>query len=277
MSTTPLSMRVVVLEQKERTRKSSKADVERFIEELDLKITSLESQISALVELCNRERACVAALRHLNSPIHTLPVELLAEIFELTIRDSLHVKEVFRISQLRNLSIHFASNALSILVPWAQLTDLTLGAGFPNIALDVLGQCANLIKATVSTAGWDVLPEARQDIVVLSHLHFLALDFFGVAGHVLPFLDHLSAPVLKQLSLDFGDIDVNPYWTEARFTAFQLRAPNITQLDLRDSSLTSDDLRTAIRHAPSLICLQITLALLALTMPSSTPYATRPV
>ncbi|KAJ7264946.1 hypothetical protein B0H12DRAFT_1101549, partial [Mycena haematopus] len=47
-------------------------------------------------------------------------------------------------------------------------------------------------------------------------------------------------------------------WTQARFTAFQLRAPSITQLDLRYSSLTSDDLKTAIRHAPSLTSLKIT-------------------
>ncbi|KAJ7264933.1 hypothetical protein B0H12DRAFT_1011517, partial [Mycena haematopus] len=97
-------MRAVVLEQRERTRKNSKADVERFIEESELKITSLESQISALVELRDRERACVAALRHLLSPIRALPVELLAEIFELMIRDYnysyAYIQAVFRISQV---------------------------------------------------------------------------------------------------------------------------------------------------------------------------------
>ncbi|KAJ7251150.1 hypothetical protein B0H12DRAFT_994479, partial [Mycena haematopus] len=59
----------------------------------------LESQINALVELRDRERACVAALRHLISPIHTLPVELLAQIFELAIRDYIP-KDLFRISQV---------------------------------------------------------------------------------------------------------------------------------------------------------------------------------
>ncbi|KAJ7264904.1 hypothetical protein B0H12DRAFT_986153, partial [Mycena haematopus] len=61
-------------------------------------ITSLESQIRALVELRDRERACIAALRHLISPIHTLPVELLAEIFELAIGED--DEAVFRISQV---------------------------------------------------------------------------------------------------------------------------------------------------------------------------------
>ncbi|KAJ7264948.1 hypothetical protein B0H12DRAFT_1217130 [Mycena haematopus] len=376
-------MRAIVLEQKERTRKSSKADVERFIEESQLKIVSLESQIKALVELCNHERACVAALRHIISPIHTLPLELLAEIFELTIRDDYVHEDVFRISQvcsdwrqvahstpllwtrpiridlelersgreevymdglkawlvrsapltvpvslvmefrethrvedevlraasryrslhligpytrlafvrrlararldnledldlgfldedvptvlpsftvpqLRKLSIYFCSNAVPILVPWAQLTDITLGANFRNIALDVLGQCPNLIGAAVITAASEVLPEITQDILGLSHLRFLSLSFFGWR-HGIPFLDNLSTPVLEQLCLEF-DMGVSyRCWTEARFTAFQLRAPSITQLDLKYSDLTSDDLRTAMRHAPSLTHLKLTL------------------
>ncbi|KAJ7837712.1 Spo11/DNA topoisomerase VI subunit A [Mycena leptocephala] len=58
--------------------------------------------ITALVELCDRERTTVAALRHLIAPIHTLPVELLAEIFLLTIRDDmmLHIKDAFRIAHV---------------------------------------------------------------------------------------------------------------------------------------------------------------------------------
>ncbi|KAJ7268133.1 hypothetical protein B0H12DRAFT_95106 [Mycena haematopus] len=390
MAATLLSMRAIVLEQKERTRKNSKADVERFIEESDLKITSLESQINALVELCNRERAYVAALRHLNSPIHTLPVELLVEIFELSICDYIRT-DVFRISQvcsdwrqivhstprlwagpiqiclrpsrsgdrnqvytdglkawlarsapltipvslavdpgrrdrrisdellrtaprwrslhwvhsarsgspsltsqlaecklesleeltlgsftenvtptaftavprLRKLSIQFCSKAsLPILVPWAQLTDLNLRASFPNIALDVLDQCTNLIRATVSTEGWDVLQvaETRQDILPLSHLRFFSLSFFGLARHITPFLDCLSTPALETLSLNFRDMDADDVgcWKQAHVTAFQLRAPNITELKLQYSSLTSDDLRTAIRHAPSLTHLELT-------------------
>ncbi|KAJ7268118.1 hypothetical protein B0H12DRAFT_94613 [Mycena haematopus] len=46
-------------------------------------------------------------------------------------------------------------------------------------------------------------------------------------------------------------------WTQAHVTAFQLRAPNITNLKLYCSSLTLDDLRTALRHAPSLTHLEL--------------------
>ncbi|KAJ7264900.1 hypothetical protein B0H12DRAFT_1230548 [Mycena haematopus] len=386
MAVTLFSMHTIVIEHRERTRKSSKADIERLIEKSELKIISLESQITALIELRDRERTCVATLRDLISPIHTLPVELLAEIFELTIRDDNHIEDVFRASQvcsdwrqvahstpqlwtrpiqidlrsrsveeeqvytdglkawlvrsapltipvslvlghrrrdrrildellrtasrwrsfhspgfaspslinhlaecklesleeltlgsftgnvdptalpsfttvpqLRTLKIHFSSNALPILMPWAQLTHLTLGADFPNLALDVLAQCPNLIKAVVSIMGWDVLPEARQDILALSHLRALSLSIFGLdSRHSISFLDSLATPALERRCLDFGSMnDGNDAWTQARFTAFQLRAPNITQLHLESASLTSDDLRTAIRHASSLTSLKI--------------------
>ncbi|KAJ6501937.1 hypothetical protein C8R45DRAFT_818460, partial [Mycena sanguinolenta] len=93
-------MHTLILEQRERTRKSSRADIERFIQESESKISSLESQISALVQLRDREGVCVTTLRDLIAPIHTLPVELLLEIFELAIRAGSHVGDVLRISQV---------------------------------------------------------------------------------------------------------------------------------------------------------------------------------
>ncbi|KAJ7268132.1 hypothetical protein B0H12DRAFT_95014 [Mycena haematopus] len=143
-------------------------------------------------------------------------------------------------------------------MPWAQLTDLNLVANYADIGLDVLGQCTNLITAVVNTAGWDVLPEAGQGILTLSHLNCFFVGFFGPAKHFIPFFDRLSTPALENLCLDFGRIhDADVAWTQARFTAFQLRAPDITQLDLRSFSLTSDALKTAIRHAPSLTHLKL--------------------
>ncbi|KAF8208498.1 hypothetical protein K438DRAFT_275535 [Mycena galopus ATCC 62051] len=99
MAFTSLSIRAIIIEQTGIIRQSSKADIERLIEESKLKIASLESQISSLVELRDRECARVAAIRHILSPIRTLPVELLAVIFELAISDHTHIKDVFRISQ----------------------------------------------------------------------------------------------------------------------------------------------------------------------------------
>ncbi|KAJ7356570.1 hypothetical protein DFH08DRAFT_1075720 [Mycena albidolilacea] len=91
----PLRVRAALLEQIERTKQTSKADIEQLIEESELKIIYLQS-----VELCDQEQACVAALRYLISPIRTLPVELLAEIFGLAVHDATHIKDAFRISHV---------------------------------------------------------------------------------------------------------------------------------------------------------------------------------
>ncbi|KAJ6466278.1 hypothetical protein C8R45DRAFT_1172672 [Mycena sanguinolenta] len=102
------SLRAIIREQTERTRHSPKADIKRLIEQSESKITSLDSQINLLVKLRDQERACVAALRHIISPVHILPVELLVEIFLLAIRDDTHLRDVQRISQVcadwRNLA-----------------------------------------------------------------------------------------------------------------------------------------------------------------------------
>ncbi|KAJ6501946.1 hypothetical protein C8R45DRAFT_1209605 [Mycena sanguinolenta] len=366
MTSAPFSMRALILEQRERTRNSSKADIERFIQESELKITS---QISAFVALRDLERICVAALRDYIAPIHTLPAELLAEIFDLAIQpDRWHVESVFGISQvcwdwrqvahstpqlwtrplqidlrfatgsdgevyagglktwllrsaplavpvslmvhyhnvdhrileevlstaprwrslsldlpgftpvaspfvrqlaegrfdnleeldlgqlminendstaisfavprLRKMHLNLASNAHPVLVPWARLTDLTLQTRYHNIASDILAQCTSLVHADVRTIGRGLLSEVAQ-ITPLSHL--------------------LSLSCVGKLYLNFGATEIDAPWTQARFTAFQLRTPNITHLDLKYSRrLTSDDLRTAIRHAPSLTHLELT-------------------
>ncbi|KAJ6486696.1 hypothetical protein C8R45DRAFT_1214040 [Mycena sanguinolenta] len=93
MAATGLS--TILAEETERTKGNSRTQIKQFIVESDSKITSiqneiaaLESRIAALVKLRDRECAAGAALRFLIAPIRTLPVELLAEIFALTIHES---------------------------------------------------------------------------------------------------------------------------------------------------------------------------------------------
>jgi hypothetical protein len=62
-----VSLYAVVLEQIERTRNKSREEIEYLIRKSGSKITSLESQISVLVELRDRERTCVAALKYIIS------------------------------------------------------------------------------------------------------------------------------------------------------------------------------------------------------------------
>ncbi|KAJ6451604.1 hypothetical protein C8R45DRAFT_1223786 [Mycena sanguinolenta] len=99
MPLTPTSVRAALLEQRERTRRCSNAEIVRIIEESELKIVSLDSKISSLIELRD-QRACVLALKYIASPIHSLPVELLAEMFEHAIEDEKHIEDVYRISHV---------------------------------------------------------------------------------------------------------------------------------------------------------------------------------
>ncbi|KAJ6502125.1 hypothetical protein C8R45DRAFT_1070665 [Mycena sanguinolenta] len=360
MTTVPSFMRDVLLEQKERTRGSSRADVRRFIEQSEMKIISLESQINTLVERRDRERNCLAALRHLNSPIQILPVELLAEIFELAIRNQQptwrYIKDLLQISQicsdwrqvahstprlwsrpmeidlrprrrsdreqvhadveweiknrripdeilrtasrwrslyfpkmtslpivsqlaktgldnlealdlgevdfpesdpplsfttstvprLRKLHMGIYSDVLPILVPWAQLTHLILRTRFPDITLDILDECVDLLHADVYTPVSDGYLEDVDDISALSHLHTLSIHFLEAEGEVLRFLNYFSAPVLEEIFLDFGHVR-RQVWTEADFTKFQSRSPNITQLGLKFCYVASNELMTAMK------------------------------
>ncbi|KAJ6466219.1 hypothetical protein C8R45DRAFT_1106478 [Mycena sanguinolenta] len=109
---TTISVPLILLEQIERTRQSSKADIERFIEESKRKILSLDLQIGVLrvkserfrplVELREREYACVKSLRYIIAPIRTLPIELLVEIFRHAIRHHVNngIRDVHHITQV---------------------------------------------------------------------------------------------------------------------------------------------------------------------------------
>ncbi|KAF7361253.1 F-box domain-containing protein [Mycena sanguinolenta] len=121
MAATSFSMGTVLAQQTEKTRGISPSQIKQLIAESDSRVLSLENEIAALesrlaalVELRDGECATGAALRSLIAPIHTVPVELLAEIFELTIYNSdshelpgqsslqlpLHVRDAFRVSQV---------------------------------------------------------------------------------------------------------------------------------------------------------------------------------
>ncbi|KAK7048004.1 F-box domain-containing protein [Favolaschia claudopus] len=112
MENPTLSIRDILREQTERTRLSSRAEIAQYIEDCVSKIASLESQIDALIALRDHERDTIQVLRHITSPIRSLPVELLSEIFDLTIRDQTHImiKDTFRISQVCSDWRHVAHN-----------------------------------------------------------------------------------------------------------------------------------------------------------------------
>ncbi|KAJ7692777.1 hypothetical protein B0H16DRAFT_919407 [Mycena metata] len=137
-----MSIRAALAEQTAKTKGLANADIRRLIADSELRVASLESNItelksaaapmeddgpddstlkfvegeaplasSSLLEQRDRERITAAVLRHLIAPIRSLPVELLAEIFSLTIRDNddpllstrsrfVHFQDAYRVSHI---------------------------------------------------------------------------------------------------------------------------------------------------------------------------------
>ncbi|KAJ7610324.1 hypothetical protein DFH06DRAFT_1374714 [Mycena polygramma] len=147
-------------------------------------------------------------------------------------------------------------------MPWSQLTYLVLtGRDSPHISLHMLAQCPSLETASVEAAAWSVPPPPRTEMFALNHLRALTLKFgsYGATASQNPliaFLDSIDAPALDDLCVAGSYPEAMP-WVEARFTAFQRRSPNITQLELSWADLTPNDLRVALRHAPSLTRLKL--------------------
>ncbi|KAJ7727369.1 hypothetical protein B0H16DRAFT_1894469 [Mycena metata] len=156
--------------------------------------------------------------------------------------------------RLRKLTAWFIPNSLN--VPWAQLTDVCMvwqGASGFN-PLDILVQCPKLVQLSLIVPSLSTLPPSGADIILLPHLCTLNFEFLGSGEYFTPFLERLSAPALESFRLDPG---INAVWMEPTVTAFQLRSPNVTHLELFIDRLTSADLRTVLLHTPSLTHLEV--------------------
>ncbi|KAF7357505.1 F-box domain-containing protein [Mycena sanguinolenta] len=339
---TTASVLAILLEQTDRTRQSSKAEIERFIEESEQKIISLESQICTLVALRDRERACVDSLRHIISPIRTLPIELLIEIFLLAItdnslrrtihdriRDAHHITQLYAdglegwlarsapltvpvslrlghrivinpctlelliriappsallalldslevldlsligtdyemterpafamVPRLRKMSITIYSDEPDVLIPWAQLTYLTLDCDTLDIILDIMTHCTALTHASIGTRAMHNYIGAHRPLLALCHLHTLSLQFI-CSELMVHFLGSVSAPALQELHLNASDLSDSIQFEKP--LAFLVRSPNITRLDVRCGSVgpTSHEVIVVLRHTPRLTHLEL--------------------
>ncbi|KAK7053893.1 hypothetical protein R3P38DRAFT_2852738 [Favolaschia claudopus] len=75
-------------------------------------------------------------------------------------------------------------------------------------------------------------------------------------------LDHISAPALRRLILRFYPMRDGEFtWQEDSFTAFQLRSPDITVLDIGGDSeslyIPHQAFKNAFLHAPLLTSLSL--------------------
>ncbi|KAJ6519199.1 hypothetical protein C8R45DRAFT_918272 [Mycena sanguinolenta] len=158
-------------------------------------------------------------------------------------------------SRLRKFTMKPDRDIRLIPIPWVQLTDITLTAAISSeILFDIFSQCTNVVRASVMTRGWSVLPPVRAYMLALDHLRILAVSWPSPAAvHGMRILDYLSAPALDKLHLCF-QFNRDVKWAEATFAAFQQRSPNITELKFsgRGLFIRPDALIAALRHAPSL-------------------------
>ncbi|KAF7357502.1 F-box domain-containing protein [Mycena sanguinolenta] len=156
--------------------------------------------------------------------------------------------------RLRKSSITIHLNEPHVLLPWAQLTNLTLDYPSLDAILDILAQCASLVYASLITSRWHVYVAAVQltrPPIILSHLHALSLDLEH-PKHMTRFKSVVSAPALEILHLNFMSMH---HTTRAPFL---MQSPNITRLEICGShSLTSHELVGTLRHTVLLTHLEL--------------------
>ncbi|KAF7357761.1 F-box domain-containing protein [Mycena venus] len=145
-------------------------------------------------------------------------------------------------------------------MPWGQLAHLTLEESVPTVCLSILLQCKNITSATLTTCGFDTSHVVDAPVTTLPLLKALKIHFEeGENVDVMHlFSTSLGLPALQTLDLAFDD---NIVWATHEFSAFQMRAPGITRISLRFCPLTSQELVTLLRLAPSLTALKLWLCL----------------
>ncbi|KAF7365581.1 F-box domain-containing protein [Mycena venus] len=187
-------------------------------------------------------------------PLESLEVLNLLSIYGIEASDFGRAPSFPRLRKL-----HMATNP-SFPMPWSQLTELELfraQGDWPELALDILARCSALVTVSINIAGWDAPPPPSSDPITLAYLRILrlrkhSLNIRDEGSHLTPFLDYLSASALKELYLSST---ADTLWRESQFTAFQLRSPNMTRLEINNAFslyMTWDNLRAALVHSPSL-------------------------
>ncbi|KAJ6623152.1 hypothetical protein B0H10DRAFT_824476 [Mycena sp. CBHHK59/15] len=142
-------------------------------------------------------------------------------------------------------------------MPWTQLTQVNLNKVLPELCIRILMQCMNLAYAELHIdAGIRPDIPAFAENAALAQLHTLFLYFSEPSSReqIIPFLRCLELPALKALELG---ISIRPPWPTEAVTQFLSRAPNIEEMAIVYSSLSSDDLQAVLRHVPSLNSLNI--------------------
>ncbi|KAK7023069.1 F-box domain-containing protein [Favolaschia claudopus] len=171
-----------------------------------------------------------------------------------------HHAEVSAFSAADKLrSVHLDTCLTSrFLLPWSQLTHMSIKDSNPIECLNALVQCTNIVGADFETNpwSWNSPPDIPLGkMTTLERLTSLSLDFEVdcQSGSCAPFFAHLALPALTSLTLCLMD----SLWPSAEFTQFQIRSPHLEQLRIERSDLDTMELLTLFRQASSLISLTL--------------------
>ncbi|KAK7061216.1 F-box domain-containing protein [Favolaschia claudopus] len=212
------SMREILAEQVQRLEASgSNLHIPQLIKESDLnvlsfdeKIASLRMQITTLVELRDRELAVRAVLQHLIAPIRTLPVEILSEIFLLTVWGATqytnsHIRAAYRVfhvcSEWRHVAVttpHLWTGQLTLYVNriWTDLEDEIFAAGLR----EWLARSAPLSVPIILNAGIDEDNRVRTlEEVTRVASRWQYLEFHCRGAEAISLLEKLDAGSLVSL------------------------------------------------------------------------------
>ncbi|KAJ7046484.1 hypothetical protein C8F04DRAFT_1387988 [Mycena alexandri] len=144
-----------------------------------------------------------------------------------------------------------------LLMPWSNLEHIKMVVDTAGEALNSLLQCTNIVSARFCMPAWAAdLPDlSKIKLTTLGRLETLDIIITRDSVFLTPFFVCLALPALKRLSLG---LVYELGWSAVEFTQFQLRSPNIEYLNISYSDIGSEDLMAILRHAPSLLGLDLT-------------------
>ncbi|KAJ7897317.1 hypothetical protein B0H14DRAFT_400862 [Mycena olivaceomarginata] len=147
----------------------------------------------------------------------------------------------------------WASSCIPLL-PWSQFTRLSLEHESPQMCLDVIVQCTNLVSAHVVTDQWLEVPRIGETCV-LEYVEKLeiSMEICYEGQDLAPFLRALELPALKSLSL-FIPFSRPPCSTVSfvpELILFLVQSPRLECLGLLDC-VFAEDIQDILQHTPSL-------------------------
>ncbi|KAK7007930.1 hypothetical protein R3P38DRAFT_3026718 [Favolaschia claudopus] len=189
-----------------------------------------------------------------------LPPNSLPLLEEVALFDSLVNAPAFLCAPcLRSITLHASGNIATLLMPWAQLTNLRLTTVGFCTWLDTFLQCTNLVHAVLYAEPAD--DDAQNNAPAASNnsiatLPFLeSIDVSLLGDQVAPLFGRLALPRVHRIEISFINTHDTAQWslaTSTIFSQFQLRSPNIADLSLTVCDISPDELHAILLHSPCL-------------------------